>query len=994
MGEDKKIKLFKIASEINIGKDTIVDFLQGKGFDIQNKATSVLTPEMVELVYEKFKREKRAAEIQRDKLLKHKKVKKPLTSDIDEINKEDEKSLEPKGHDIEEQLISEKELLKQEKESIALIDEKAATTEGKKAQLKTVGADDIKDELKVPVKEFEKDKIIIDLDKFDGKYRSKQKINKTEKEIEEKVDNKLKGQEKTTIKETEVSDKEIATKKENKIKEEKYAKNQIIEDKVKTKATAELEEQIVEKTEIPEQKVETKVQIIETESSELESITQKKERKRKKRKKILKVEIDEDQQLKLKGLTVVGKIDIEDEKFAKKPKVEKKVIDIEDEELTLTKKGKSKKKRAERRKKKKISVRELISEEEVDKALKETLAGIGETHKTLRAKLKQKKKSEREEKELKQQEELEQRSKILELTEFVTTADLANLLKVNPNEIILKCMGLGLMVTLNQRLDKDTITLIADDFGYQVQFIDEKTIQVLEAEEIEDPPELLKPRSPIVTVMGHVDHGKTSLLDYIRKTQVVAGEAGGITQHIGAYRVIFDQDKSITFLDTPGHEAFTAMRARGAQVTDIVVLVVAADDAVMPQTIEAISHAQAANVPIIVAINKIDKTDANPERIKQQLSEHNILVEDWGGKYQSVEISAKKGINIDLLLEKILLEAELLELKANPDRPAKGTIVEANMSKGLGPIATLIVQKGILKIGDSFVTGLSYGKVRMMFDERDNKLEIAGPSMPVVVTGFDRLPEAGDIFMVVDSESHARQIANERLRLKREQEFRQGYKITLDDLSREISLGEIKELNLIIKGDVGGSVEALSDSLSKQSNDEVRVVIVHQGVGAISESDIMLAVASKAVIIGFQVSPTANARKLAEKEKVDIRLYNIIYDAINDVRLAVEGLLSPEIVEEITATVEVRKVFKVSKLGYIAGCYVKEGKINRNDRVKVLRDGITVYNGTIHSLKREKDDAKEVETNYECGIMLENFNDIEVGDIIQAYKINEIKRTL
>jgi len=984
MAETKKIKLFKIASEINIGKDTIVDFLQGKGYDIQNKATAVLTPEMVELVYDKFKREKRAAEIQRDKLEKHRKFKKPAIEGI-EIHPEEEKPFIKQ--EIKKEIpISEEKIAVTEKDEKAQIEEKYESKEEVNSKLKTVSPEEIKDELKVPVKKLTDDKIIIDLEKLDKKTKTTKTIE-TISEIKEtpKPDKseKVEVVDKPTIEEKIVISKEpFEDKRISKTEEE------VIEDKHKIK------EEIYNKLEkIDEKEFETELQ--ETEILDKETSEQKKERKRKKRKKVVKVEIDETQQPKLKGLTIIGKIDVkEEQKIDKKVKFDKKEKDFDEDDILISKKIKSKKKKAEKRKKKRISIRELISEEDVDKALKETLAGIVETHKSQRAKLRQKKKAEREEREQKYQEELELQSKILEITEFVTTGDLANLMKVNPNEVILKCMGLGLMVTLNQRLDKDTITLIADDFGFEVRFIDDKAIQVIEAEDIDDLPDTLVPRPPIVTVMGHVDHGKTSLLDYIRKTQVVAGEAGGITQHIGAYRVILDENKSITFLDTPGHEAFTAMRARGAQVTDIVVLVVAADDAVMPQTLEAINHAQAANVPIIVAINKIDKPDAKPERIKQQLSEHNILVEDWGGKYQCVEISAKKGINIDLLLEKILLEAELLELKANPNRHAKGTIVEANMDKGLGAVATLIVQKGTLKIGDPFVSGLSYGKVRMMFDERENKIEAAGPSMPVRVTGFDRLPEAGDIFMVVESESQARQIANERLRLKREQEFRQTRKMTLDDISREISLGGVKELNLIIKADVSGSVEALSDSLSKQSTEEVRVVIIHKGVGAISESDIMLAIASKAVIIGFQVSPSANARKLAEKEKVDIRLYNIIYDAINDVRLAVEGLLSPELVEEITATVEVRRVFKISKLGYVAGCFVKEGKINRNDRVRVLRDGLTVYNGTIHSLKREKDDVREVDTNFECGIMFQNFNDVEVGDIIQAYKINEIKRTL
>ncbi|MFW5662460.1 MAG: translation initiation factor IF-2 [Bacteroidota bacterium] len=635
----------------------------------------------------------------------------------------------------------------------------------------------------------------------------------------------------------------------------------------------------------------------------------------------------------------------------------------------------------------------MISEEDVDKAIKQTLSGMEQSKiSATKTKMRKRRLAEREEKEAKKQVEKERELQKLELTEYVTTSDLANLMGKTANDIILKCMELGLMVTINQRLDKDTIILIADDYGFEVEFHDEKEFQFIEEEE--DREEDLKPRSPIVTIMGHVDHGKTSLLDHIRSENVVAGEAGGITQHIGAYKVELDAHRSITFLDTPGHEAFTAMRARGAQVTDIVVLVVAADDSVMPQTIEAISHAKAANVPIVVAINKIDKPDARPDRIKQQLSDHNILVEDWGGKYQSIELSAKSGLNVDQLLDKILLEAELLDLKANPDKGARGIVVEANMNKGLGPVATIIIQKGTLNIGDAFVSGVFSGRVRAMLDERGNKVDKAGPSVPVMVVGFDGLPEAGDQFVSVSSDSDARHIATERQQLKREQELRQIRHVTLDEISKQIQLGGVKDLFLVIKGDVSGSVEAISDSLQKLSREEVRVVILHKGVGAISESDVMLAAASHAVIIGFNISPTAQARKAAESEHVDIRLYDIIYDCINEVQLALEGLLSPEYKEETICTVEVRKVFKISRLGSIAGCYVLSGKITRNDKVRVLRDGLPVFDGGIASLKRGKDDVKEVDSGFECGIQLVGFNDFLEGDIIEGYRIVEVRRTL
>jgi translation initiation factor IF-2 len=643
-----------------------------------------------------------------------------------------------------------------------------------------------------------------------------------------------------------------------------------------------------------------------------------------------------------------------------------------------------------RKRKKKKSIREQIREEDVDKAIRETLAGISDHSAGSRAKMRQKRKAEREEKEQRIQEEIEKQSQILQLTEFVTTNDLANMINVPVSDIIKKCLQLGLMVTINQRLDKETIQLIAVDYGFEVEFLDDQAIQFIDDEEDED--EELQPRAPIVTIMGHVDHGKTSLLDNIRKANVVAGEAGGITQHIGAYQVKTAQGKYITFLDTPGHEAFTAMRARGAQVTDIVVLVVAADDSVMPQTVEAISHAKAAGVPIVVAINKVDKPDSNPDRIKQQLADYGILVEEWGGTNQSAEISAKFGKNIDVLLDKILLEAEILELKANPDRNARGIVIEANMDKGLGPVATIVVQKGTLMQGEPFVAGVSWGRVRNMLDERGNKIEQALPSMPVRVVGFDSLPTAGDSFMVVNSDSEAKNIANERNQLKRQQEMRHAHHMTLDEISQQIQMGGVRDLNLIIKGDVWGSVEAIGDSLQKLSRDEVRVNIIHKGVGAITENDVMLAIASKAVIIGFSVNPNTAAKKLADQESIDIRLYNIIYDAINEIRLALEGLLAPEIKENITATIEVRRVFKISRLGSIAGCYVSSGKVTRSDKIRVLRDGLPIFKGTISSLKRGKDDVREVDQGYECGIQLEGFNDLVEGDILETYQIVEVKR--
>ncbi len=703
-----------------------------------------------------------------------------------------------------------------------------------------------------------------------------------------------------------------------------------------------------------------------------------------------------------KGLKVVGKIDLE----AGKEKEEKKEVVHGKESKAAQqaeipkkrKKPKAKKKTSEFQeetvpaKKKKRVKRFEIDQKEVKEAIRKTLLSMDDSVISERATLRKKKRKEREAEEERRQElKALEKNKIV-VTEFIAVNELANLMNVPVSDVITKCIELGLMVSINQRLDVETITLVADEFGFEVEFQKEYTSEALE-DKLDDP-ETLQYRSPVVTIMGHVDHGKTSLLDYIRRTNVVAGEAGGITQHIGAYKVDVGDGKNITFLDTPGHEAFTAMRARGAQLTDIVVLVVAADDAVMPQTVEAINHAQAANVPIVIAINKIDKPGANSEKIKQQLAERNILVEDWGGKYQCIEISAKSGHNVDVLLEKILLEAEILDLKANPDRTARGVVVESELDKGKGITGTILVQKGTLNIGDPFIAGIYQGKVRAMFDERGNKVMDAPPSTPVQVLGLEGAPQAGETFVVVDSDKMAREIALKRQQLKREQDQKQVHHLTLDDIAKRISIGGVKELPLIVKGDVDGSVEALSDSLMKLSNEEVIVRVIHKGVGGISESDVLLASASDAIIIGFHVRPNLNARKLAETQKVDIRLYNVIYDAINEVKLALEGLLSPEISEEVTATLEIRDTFKVPKFGTVAGCYVSDGKVSRNSKVRLIRDGIVIHEGEIGSLKRFKDDVREVDSGYECGLNISNFNDIKTGDFIEAFKIVETKKKL
>lgn len=584
-------------------------------------------------------------------------------------------------------------------------------------------------------------------------------------------------------------------------------------------------------------------------------------------------------------------------------------------------------------------------------------------------------------------------SKTLRVTEFVSANDLASLMDVSVNDVIKVCMQLGMFVSINQRLDAEAITIIADEFGYNVEFITTEEEQGLE-DIVEENEEDLKERAPVVTIMGHVDHGKTSLLDYIRSANVTAGEAGGITQHIGAYKVQTESGRTITFLDTPGHEAFTAMRARGAKVTDVVIIVVAADDSVMPQTKEAINHAQAAGAPIIIALNKIDKPGANPDKVREELAQMNVLVEEWGGKYQAQEVSAKTGQGVPDLLEKVLLEAELLELKANPERQAIGTVIEASLDKGRGYVATVLVQTGNLKIGDVVLAGSHYGRVKAMTDHRGKKMKEAGPSTPVQLLGLDGAPQAGDKFVVMDSEREAREIASNRSQLQREQSLRTRKHITLDEIGRRLAIGTFKELNVIVKGDVDGSVEALSDSLLKLSTPEVQVSIINKGVGAISESDVLLASASDAIIIGFQVRPSVNARRLAEQEQIDVRLYSIIYDAINEVKDAMEGMLAPTLKEEITGNVEVREVFKISKVGTIAGCMVTDGTIQRNAKVRLVREGIVVHDGEILALKRFKDDVAEVRQGYECGISLRGYNDIQVGDVIEAYVEKEVKRTL
>ena len=704
---------------------------------------------------------------------------------------------------------------------------------------------------------------------------------------------------------------------------------------------------------------------------------------------------------KLKGTKVLGKTAFtndlsSDSKVRKKrkrkkdrPEAEAKKDNRKDNEASKP----AAKKTAKPSKKKKQDKAE-IDESDVDRMMRETLKKMQGTSTvgSKRGKRRRQRKEEREEELMMQQEMDEMEAGVIEVTEFITANDLAEELEVGVNDIISACMSIGLMITINQRLDAGTIELVASEFGKEVKFIDAEEL-VVDLVIDEDAEEDLKPRAPIITVMGHVDHGKTSLLDYIREEKVAEGEAGGITQHVGAYQVVQD-GRNITFLDTPGHEAFTAMRSRGAQATDIVILVVAADDSVMPQTVEAINHAKAAGVPIVVAINKIDKDGSSPDKIKQQLTEYDVIVEDWGGSVQYAAVSAKTGQGIDELLEKVLIEAELLELKSNPDRRADGVVLEARLDKGKGIVANVLVQNGTLKVGDPFVAGPCFGRVRAMENDHGVRIKDAAPSTPVQLMGFDEMPQAGDKLVVAVDEKTAKEVANQRQQIRREQAMRKTKHMTLDDLSRRLALGEVSELNIIIKADVDGSIEALSGSLQKISTEEVSVNIIHTGAGAISESDVLLASASDAIIIGFQVRPTAQARKLAETEEIDIRLFSVIYDAVDEVRDALEGLLSPELKEQLMGIVEVRETFKVSKVGTIAGCYVTEGKIDRNNPVRIIREGVVIYDGAIGALKRFKDDVKEVASGYECGISIQNYNDLKVGDVFESYKITEEKRTL
>ena len=944
----KGIRLSKAAKDLNVGISTIVEFLTDKGIDVDSSPNSKLTGEMHELLQQEF-----ASDIVLKEAAKEVEIK---------LSKEEEESLAVE----EEPAIAEPEPVV---ENIEIEKPKAPKLLGK-----------------------------IDLNKKPTKEEPKQKEAVVEETKEEIVEEPKQAE---PVKETPVAKEEgKGPKVVDKI--DLSTINEKVRPKKKSKKEKEAEKiqkKEAEKAIISERKAkETDVVVEPKVATEKPKIEPRKDQ-------FVETKIE-----KLSGPTVVGKIELPVEKpkttekhhhDKKKKKKRKRVKKVDTQKEIAAQKGpgsrsnnqspntsRKKFKKGDNRRPHKVEV----NEEDVQKQIKETLARLTNKSKNKSVKHRKDKRISDKKKQIEDLEQQELENKILKVTEFISASELASMMNISATEVVTVCMNLGLFVSINQRIDAETITLVADEFGYDVEFISVELQESINTEE--DSEEDLLPRAPIVTVMGHVDHGKTKLLDYIRKENVIAGEAGGITQHIGAYSVKLKNDNTITFLDTPGHEAFTAMRARGARVTDIAIIVVAADDGIMPQTVEAINHAQAAGVPIVFAINKIDKPAANPDKIKEQLATKNLLIEEWGGKIQSHDVSAITGEGVDELLEKVILESEMLELKANPNKKGNGSVIESELDKGRGYVATILVQSGMLKIGDVLIAGSYYGHAKAMFNERGENITEAGPSTPVQLLGLNGAPTAGDTFNVMGSDSEAREIATKRLKLQREQSMKANKHITLDEIGRRLAIGNFQELNIIVKGDVDGSIEALSDSLLKLSTEEIQVNIIHKAVGQISESDVMLASASDAVIIGFQVRPSVIARKLAEKEEIDIRLYSIIYDAINDLKDAMQGMLSPEIREEITGTVDVQEVFKITKVGTIAGCLVTNGKVYRDSKVRIIREGIVIHTGKLDVLKRFKDEAKEVVSGLECGISIKNFNDIKVGDVIEVFKETEIARKL
>ena len=1049
----KVLRLSKIAREFNIGTSTIVDFLAKKGMSIDSNPNTKLSQEAYEMLAKEFQKEKSLKDEVRKtglSITKRESISIPEGSKDQEDVKEVAASKDKEEEEPEEQELLIKDMKSSMVESKKPEEEKKPEPEAsEKVKLsgpKILGKMDA-DKLsgKAPSKKEEKPEPKAE------KPLEEKKEPVAEKKPDVPVEKEVSPPE-VPVEKTPEPEKE--TKKEKLVEQEKKEEAKPVEEAPKVEKPVEQKEAPQEKpVDPPVEEKKEKSEAIESKEKEKEPISgeaEKKEEEKKaepakeepakeeaaaeeKKESALKspANFHKTEVKKLEGVTILGKMELpaakdkskkpvasstdadkpkkrkrkrirkervqEGDKAARKPAEggdEKKVAPKPDGQRPAPQKRPAQQQQPGKGKKvvRRDFVKPEVSDEEISRQIRETLATLSGGGKSKAAKHRKLKRDLQQRQKVQDMERAETEEKILQVTEFVSANELASLMEVPVVQIISTCMSLGLVVSINQRLDAETITIVADEFGYEVEFISIDAQETFREEE--DTPEQLKNRAPIVTVMGHVDHGKTSLLDQIRHANVIAGEAGGITQHIGAYSVQLEDGKMITFLDTPGHEAFTAMRARGAKVTDVAIIVVAADDNVMPQTIEAINHAQAAGVPLVIAINKIDKSNANVEKVKEELAKINILVEDWGGKYQSQEISAKNGVNIEKLLEKVLLEAELLDLKANPNKNASGTVIESSLDKGRGYLATILVQNGTLNIGDIVVAGNTHGRVKAMFNERNVRIKESGPATPALILGLDGAPQAGDTFHVVKDEQEAKSITSKRQQLVREQGLRTQKHITLDEIGRRIAIGDFKELNVIIKGDVDGSVEALADSLLKLSTEEVQVNIIHKAVGPITEGDVLLASASNAIIVGFQVRPSLAARKLAENEEIDIRIYSIIYNAINEIKSAIEGMLSPEIEEKITANIEVRETFKITKVGTIAGCKVLDGKIHRNSNIRIIRDGIVVYTGYLGSLKRYKDDVKEVSAGYECGLNIDRFNDIKVGDIIEAYETIEIARKL
>ena len=1020
--EEKALRLSKLAREFNLGISTIVEFLHKKGHDIPSDPNSKVTPDLYNLLAKEFGAEVNLKKESQKVSLKILREKKEAIS-IDDVEKEQP---DDDTSDADDEV-----LVKNVKPSSKPVE---VVTETPTIDIKVKGKIDLdalsgkKPEPKkeaVPVEPVEPAAEKEQPAKEEPKPVAEKPAEpaKPEKEVEQE-----KPEAKPVVEEQEAKE-EISSKNAEHIKTNVHVEPPKVVGKVDLENISSKqkhekkhpEKKDAEKKDKPKEEIRLRKADKPAEEPKAHPAAQQPPVEKEPVEPVANDEVIFRQNVqKLSGPTVVGKIDLEALEPKRKP-VASSSADSNDKNNKKKRRKRIKKdnqrvaipapeqksqiprptapitdpnlKKKVGGKKKKL-VKQEVSEEDVQKQIKETLARL--TSKGAKSKGSKYRREKRDMVSARQMEEMERREeekKILKVTEFVSVSELSSMIDVPATDVIEVCMNLGLMVSINQRLDAETMALVADEFGYKVEFVSVELQEAIGQDEI-DNPEDLEFRPPIVTVMGHVDHGKTSLLDYVRHANVIAGEAGGITQHIGAYNVALDSGKTITFLDTPGHEAFTAMRARGAKITDVAIIVVAADDNVMPQTIEAINHASAAGVPIVFAINKIDKSGANPERIKEELANMNYLVEDWGGKYQSQEISAKQGLNIDKLLEKVLLEAELLDLKANPNKKAKGTVIESSLDKGRGYTATVLVQAGTLRQGDIMLAGTFFGHVKAMFNERGTRIKEAGPAMPVQVVGLNGAPQAGDYFNIMDTDREAKEIANKREQLQRMQGLRAQKHITLDEIGRRIAIGNFQELNIIVKGDVDGSVEALSDSLIKLSTTGFQVNVIHKAVGQISESDILLAAASNAIVVGFQVRPSAGARKLAEKEEIDIRLYSIIYDAINEIKAAMEGMLSPELKEEILGTAEIIEAFKITKVGTIAGCIVREGKINRNNKVRVIRDGIVVYTGDLGSLKRFKDDVKEVLSGFDCGLNINNFNDIKIGDMVEAFHEVEVKRKL